>query len=799
MADRQPLSHVYPYSHMKGSLLLSLLFFWLSGCCLNARAQQNGGSSLWSYELSYHNATQTLSTGNLTYALCNTNLLCYDAEDGSTRTFDLLSPGLSDKGITFFAYSPTVHCLVLLYSNNNIDLLYDDGSVANIPQVKNFTEYSISPNNLNVNGDFAAIATTEGVIVINLRKQEVTGAYRLMQRVETAVVMDNCILAATGTSIIRGYNKDNLYSPSSWHTVYTDVTARKFVASDKGLYMIVPYQDGVNNAYSGLCLVNNPTDETPSLVHLTSIDLYDGNANGAYVQFQGSQHFVTINPENPAAVQDDIHFSFSTNAACRNAQGTIFMAQMFEGLKAYRLEDGNLVETGERIGAFGPRFDRSYYLKSAGDYIYVAGGEPDYTNTRTPGFFGRLGNGQWWDMDYDTNVASMRYFTNICDMTVDPRDSSHVFAASYGQGLFEYKSGKYITNYNSGNSPLDNHRGVNANFDRYTRVGGCAYDDKGNLWISESGVDSVLHILKADGQWTKLYHNTIAQAVETGHIFFDSRGYLWMNQTAEGGLFCLDYKGTVDQQGDDRTFYVESAYNEDGNDCDLTYIKTVVEDNNGQIWIGANSGIYAITDPDDWFGNRGTVYQPKVPRNDGTNYADYLLTGIPVHAIAVDGGNRKWIGTRGGGIYLVSEDGSEVLNNFTTANSPLLSDNIYSLAFDHATGTLYIGTDLGLCTYRTGLTPAQAFLSKGNIKVYPNPVRPEYQGLVTIQGLTEEAEVKIVTSGQQLVYRGNSIGGTLQWDACSQASGRRCAPGVYYILVSTADGKDSVAAKLVII
>lgn len=188
-----------------------------------------------------------------------------------------------------------------------------------------------------------------------------------------------------------------------------------------------------------------------------------------------------------------------------------------------------------------------------------------------------------------------------------------------------------------------------------------------------------------------------------------------------------------------------------------------------------------------------------MPRNDGTDYADYLLTGISVSAICVDAGNRKWIGTFGAGIYLVNEDGSEILQHFTADNSPLLSDNVYDFAINPNNGRLYIATDQGLCSYDAGSTEAQPTLDKANLRIFPNPVRPDYRGPVTIAGLTEGSEIKVLTTGSQLVARGTSVGGSWQWDVTQQNTGERVAPGVYYIMVATADGKTAVAGKVVVI
>lgn len=153
----------------------------------------------------------------------------------------------------------------------------------------------------------------------------------------------------------------------------------------------------------------------------------------------------------------------------------------------------------------------------------------------------------------------------------------------------------------------------------------------------------------------------------------------------------------------------------------------------------------------------------------------------------------------GSGVYLVNPDGSEVLAHYTEANSPLLSDEINSMAINEETGELFIASNAGICSFRTNVTSSHETLAESNVKIFPNPVRPEYSGNVTIAGLTEGAEVKILSTGSQLVARGNAVGGSFVWDVCQTTTGRRVAPGVYYVMVATHDGKKSVAGKIVVI
>ena len=188
----------------------------------------------------------------------------------------------------------------------------------------------------------------------------------------------------------------------------------------------------------------------------------------------------------------------------------------------------------------------------------------------------------------------------------------------------------------------------------------------------------------------------------------------------------------------------------------------------------------------------------KVPRNDGTNNADYLLTGVPVSAIAVDAANRKWIGTTGNGLYLISEDNIETISHFTTENSPLVSDNILSLAVNNSTGEVMIGTDRGLMGFMGEKTAEPNKISDDDLKIYPNPVRPDYYGDVTIEGLPYGAEVKITTTGGQVVTSGKSSNGEFKWDV-RDAYGNDVGSGVYFVLVSTGNSKHGARGRLVVI
>ena len=185
-------------------------------------------------------------------------------------------------------------------------------------------------------------------------------------------------------------------------------------------------------------------------------------------------------------------------------------------------------------------------------------------------------------------------------------------------------------------------------------------------------------------------------------------------------------------------------------------------------------------------------------RNDGSGLADYLLSGLPVTCMTVDGANRKWVGTQNNGVFLISADGQETIHHFTEADSPLLSDIIQDIAVNPITGEVAIGTEKGLCSFMSDAIDAAEDLVKDDILVYPNPVKSDYTGPIAIKGLTMDAEVKILSSSGQLVWSGVSSGGLVTWNGCNMR-GKRVASGIYHVVANDNAGNKAIVTRIVII
>ena len=160
--------------------------------------------------------------------------------------------------------------------------------------------------------------------------------------------------------------------------------------------------------------------------------------------------------------------------------------------------------------------------------------------------------------------------------------------------------------------------------------------------------------------------------------------------------------------------------------------------------------------------------------------------------MAVDGANQKWVGTKKG-LWLISEEGDKVLYQFTKDNSPLLANEINSLAIDPLTGEVFVATASGICSFRGTATSGTE--THTNVLVYPNPVPSGYTGIIGIRGLADNSIVKITEQDGRLVYQTRALGGQATWNGKDYKS-NRVSSGVYLVMIADEQNRERTVTKI---
>lgn len=463
--------------------------------------------------------------------------------------------------------------------------------------------------------------------------------------------------------------------------------------------------------------------------------------------------------------------------------------------------DADLLATARSHRPDGPKANNFYSMRFKYGNLYTVGGRYNQTgDSQMPGTVQVLNpkDGEWTVYEDSIQDKSGHSYIDALCIDVDPTDHSHVMVGAR-TGLYEFRNGRYVRDWYCQNSDIQQAVGGSVN---YTLVTSGAFDGSGNFWFANSqSTSQSLWEYTADGKMVSHHKD---QYMDTNHKFSFAHVHSMMFDKDDLLWFVSDYWATpylvCYQPSTDATNVYKNYVNEDGTAVTVGGgARCVAEDLNGNIWVGTNAGPLFINAEDKTLSPDKILFQQyKVPRNDGTNLADYLLSGVDVMCMAIDGGNRKWFGTNGNGVYLISADNNTQIHHFLSTNSGLLSDNVQSIAINPKTGEVFFGTDNGLCSYMSDATATVDKMDKNNTYAYPNPVKPGYNGPITITGLSYNADVKIVTSNGALVAQGRSNGGSFVWYG-TDLDGKRVASGVYMVMTATESGDKGTVCKIVVV
>lgn len=751
--------------------------------CLVAHSQPATGQ--WQAHLAYHDASKCLKAFNRIFVISDHSLYSYDPSDNHVQTYDKAGI-LSDNGVADIDWCAAEKAIVICYQNGNIDLLYDDDNIYNITDVANSRLADKTVNETKVYGKTAYISTNSGIVELNVVRKEISNTYLFSGGILSTLLYNGWLYCTGPSGVHKGRVDDNLLDSSKW----TRLTDRS-IFNRLHLYLDKP----VIEVTDGNLFFFDTTTFALNFIERTR---YACQSGGSLYLYNRDNQFV-VHDKNGARTAFDINFTVKYVLAEGN---DLWLCCVDRGLQKCSVRNGAVTVTKPSILPESPRRNYFDFMNITPDgRLLVAGGSLNYAGVNYEGTLMEFSGRRWNNFAEEgiTDQTGLRYI-NLTSLVEDPVTPGHFYAGSARQGLYEYRDYKFVKLHTFDNSPLKTILPDNPRPYDFVSVDGLQYDSEGNLWMLNNEVDTIFRIMRNNGTWVALHYPEIARKPTFKYILFDSRGLVWTAATRYSpGIFCLDTNGTLNDQSDDRSaFNAHNFTNQDGVTVTVNYIYFIEEDHDGILWIGTDQGVFTITNPGDFLTETSHVFnRVKIPRNDGSGQADYLLNGIYTTAACIDHANRKWIGTMSNGIFLLDAKGTTTLHHFTAANSPLLSDNIVNIKVDGATGEVFIATDKGLVSYGGDAFKPQDELDKSNIQVYPNPVLPDYEGTVTIRGLSYNSTVKILNSAGRLVHQGVSAGGSYTWNC---GYGRHRVPsGMYYIMAISEDGRKSAVKSITVI
>ena len=748
------------------------------------------GVGTWTSYQSYYNTTLVAEAGDKVFAVANGSLYSYGKEDQNLRFYDKQT-GLNDNDITNIGYNQDTQTLLVVYSDGNIDLM-NQNTVYNLPYLFNSTSVGDKTvNSIYFHNEYAYLSMNFGIIVVNTRKNEIADTYRLDEAINSTCVLGERIYACVGTGLLSASMDDNLLDPGVWESVSLDYVPFRGNEIEK----IDVFQNRLCLLVQGQGVYYLDSDTPRSLCANNSINgmkverdkLLAYTGNGIYICTSLTQvKRVTTGTTN--------------DVSCQNTSDTYWVAAGADGLVGMRLRGDQMEVSVSQLIALEDSPKRNFcdFMTFQQGKLLVAGGGRGSDRFNRPGTFMIHENDQWTNFDENLIAGQSNVrFSDVTSAAVDPNDPEHYFVSTWGEGVFEFQGNEYVKLHNRNNSSLESAT-ADASLN-YTRVEGLCYDREGNLWMTNTAISGCVKVLKNDGTWTELKsaaYNVLNNQAVVDKILITSRGDKWVNiLRGEVGIVVFNDNGTIDDTSDDVVNKFSSFNMREGETISASAYYCMAEDQQGNIWIGTDKGPIICPVPDRAIDNPESIYCSRIVRDIQDNVSNYFLDNIPVTSIAVDGGNRKWLGTDGSGVFLVNEDGSETLESFTTENSPLLSNTINSIAIDDETGEVFFGTENGIISYMSDASEGKEDYSE--VYAYPNPVRPEYNQ-VTITGLMAESNVKITDMNGNIIYQAKSNGGQLTWN-CQRRGGGRVASGVYLVLAATPEAKESVVTKIIVI
>lgn len=755
---------------------------------------QNQGPSVgkWKSYLSYNTGTDCDYSEDYIYVGTHTGFFTFDLNDEVLRAYSKVD-GMNGVDITNVHFNKGTRKTIIGYLNGNIDVFLD-GKFENIP------DFMISglPGEKRIyditsQGNLAYASTSMGLVVIDLEKLEIDGTTQFYDGTVKAEVFSSTILNDTifvTTNV--GVYKTNIHQPffqdyRSWVKISNEqyrkiihTTNRLFVWKDNELVDSVfrLHQDGALDFIFA------------SSINIGTIDA-DSN-DGIFIatdySASGAGELVGVNKDG---VINKISECYSPKKVIRPISTQIYFADETESSEYGGLRKVISTSATSSVNPNGPESRFVYDISAKNGEIWIAHGRYKMLNWQFMGsrsYFSSYVNNTW--KNYRNEIYGNGWYDYLLDASRILKDynTGKVYIGFANGGLVEMDKENNMTLYR--NAVLD---GAFGDTTMYI-ISGMALDAQGNLWMTNYAGSSELKMKNPKGEFYT-FHSSLNPNRLAVDLVIDDYGSKWYYSTFDGGLYVYNEKNTPENPSDDLTNSFKTG--RDFGNLPSNTVQCIAKDRSNTIWVGTNNGIAIFNAPKDALEGTGMdTAELRIVKYDGDFDYKLLFNKQSVTAIAVDGDNRKWIGTSNNGVYLISNDARELIYHFTTDNSPLLSDEIIRIAIDDKTGDVYFATGNGLIAYRGTSTAPQADVSEELI-VYPNPVPSNYDGYISIKDLKTRCEVKITDINGYLITQFETNGGQAVWDG-KDYNGRRPQSGVYLIFITDRmTGKMIKSGKLI--
>jgi len=751
---------------------------------------QGIGIGEWRTHLPYQQVIDVEVVGDRIYAATPFDIFIYNQTDNSISFLNKVN-GLNDIGISAIKYNSTLKALLVAYTNTNVDVVYAD-KIVNMSDIKDKDLIGNKTiNDVLFINNLAYISCGFGIVVLNIERKEVSDTYLIGPQGSYINVFDitlfnNKLYASTESGVYYAYiNSPNLADYNEW-------------TKDMDLpHPDLPYRQ--IETFAGKLFANYSRNgynsDTLFVFDGTSWDYFDRNNTSHHTKLRVvADKFILLNNYSINLYDQNLQMLYSVyniegtgyepKVATLDGNDNLWIGDRKRGL----IKSFNTGFNGEVILPDGPGTTNVYEIKAKGNYVWVASGgrASDWSKLyMVDGVFGY--DGVTWRTFNNQNTPAFDSISDFVSVTINPMKPNQAFIGSWQDGLIEFTDNSLSTIYSVDNSSLQPWIAAPT----LVNISGLDYDSFNNLWVANTGAPDILSMKTPDGQWRSFNLGASASGIDIGNMIVDKSNNKWIIRRQEGMVMVFNDNNTFENQADDKLKVLSSSPgsgNIPGNQ-----VLSMAVDQDGAVWLGTDEGPAVSYDPNRIFeqGVNYDVQQILIPRNDGSGQADYLLATEKILAIAVDGSNKKWIGTENG-VFLISKDGLEEIYYFNTENSPLLSNTVTSIAINDD-GEVFFGTSKGIISFRGDATPPTPV--NKDVYAFPNPVREQYEGPIAIKGLVVDALVKITDISGGFVFETKAEGGQAIWDGHTN-NGQKVKPGIYLVFVSNSIGQETYVTKI---